>query len=92
MTLMLWRADCCGGKNARAFTTRSRFAAVTSSNKRAAGPSPVPVHGDNQGPKICLWHLEEALALADEIEDGQTGFLIERTLDEARLRQFRPIG
>jgi hypothetical protein len=25
-------------------------------------------------------HLEEALALADEIEDGQTGFLIERTL------------
>jgi hypothetical protein len=23
-------------------------------------------------------HLEEPLALADEIEDGQTGFLIER--------------
>jgi hypothetical protein len=23
-------------------------------------------------------HLEDALALADEIEDGQTGFLIER--------------
>jgi hypothetical protein len=37
-------------------------------------------------------HLEEALALADEIEDGQTGFLIERALDEARLRQFRPTG
>jgi hypothetical protein len=35
-------------------------------------------------------HLEEALALADEIEDGQTGFLIERALDEARSRQFRP--
>jgi len=31
-----------------------------------------------------------ALALADEIEDGNTGFLIERALDEARLRQFRP--
>jgi hypothetical protein len=29
-------------------------------------------------------HLEEALSLADEIEDGQTGFLIERALDEAR--------
>jgi hypothetical protein len=33
-------------------------------------------------------HLEDALALADEIEDGQTGFLIERALDEARSRQF----
>jgi len=29
-------------------------------------------------------HPEEALSLADEIEDGQTGFLIERALDEAR--------
>jgi hypothetical protein len=37
-------------------------------------------------------HLEEALALADEIEDGNTGFLIERALDDARSRQFRPIG
>ena len=37
-------------------------------------------------------HREDALALADEIEDGQTGFLIERALDEARSRQFRPIG
>jgi hypothetical protein len=36
-------------------------------------------------------HLEDALALADEIQDGQTGFLIERALDEARSRQFRPI-
>jgi hypothetical protein len=37
-------------------------------------------------------HLEEALTLADEIEDGQTGFLIERALDEARSSQFRPTG
>jgi hypothetical protein len=37
-------------------------------------------------------HLEDALALVDEIDDGQTGFLIERALDEARSRQFRPIG
>ena len=36
-------------------------------------------------------HLEDALALADEIEDGETGFLIERALDEARSRQFKPI-
>jgi hypothetical protein len=35
-------------------------------------------------------YLEEALMLADELEDGQTGFLIERALDEARSRQFRP--
>ena len=37
-------------------------------------------------------HLEEALTLAEEIEDGQTGYLIERSLDEARSRQFRPTG
>jgi hypothetical protein len=29
------------------------------------------------------------MALADEIENGQTGFLIERALDEARSRQFQ---
>jgi hypothetical protein len=39
-----------------------------------------------------IWHLEDALALADEFEDGQTGFLIERPLDQARARQFTPIG
>ena len=37
-------------------------------------------------------HLEQALALADEIGDGDTGFLIERALDEARSRQFRLAG
>jgi hypothetical protein len=37
-------------------------------------------------------HLEDALELADEIQDGQTGFLIERALDEARSRQFRLIA
>jgi hypothetical protein len=36
-------------------------------------------------------HLEDALELADEIEDSQIGFLIERVLDEARARQFTPI-
>ena len=37
-------------------------------------------------------HLEDALTLADEIQGGHTGYLIERALDEARSRQFRPIG
>jgi hypothetical protein len=37
-------------------------------------------------------HLEDALALADDIQDGQTGFLIERALDEARSQQFRLIA
>ena len=37
-------------------------------------------------------HLEDTLALADEIKDGHTGYVIERALDEARSRQFRPIG
>jgi DNA-binding ferritin-like protein len=35
-------------------------------------------------------HLEHALALADELQDATTGYLIERALDEARTRQFRP--
>src|SRR5437016_2699861 len=33
-----------------------------------------------------------ALALADELEDAQTGYLIERALDEARSRQFKPVS
>jgi hypothetical protein len=37
-------------------------------------------------------YLEDALALADEIQDGHTGYLIERALDEARSRQFRRIA
>jgi hypothetical protein len=32
------------------------------------------------------------LAIADEIEDDKTGYLIERALDEARSRQFKPSG
>jgi hypothetical protein len=32
-----------------------------------------------------------ALTLADEIGDFNTGFLIERALDEARSRKFRPV-
>jgi hypothetical protein len=35
-------------------------------------------------------YLEDALTLADEIDDGETGYLIERALDEARAKQFRP--
>jgi uncharacterized oligopeptide transporter (OPT) family protein len=31
-----------------------------------------------------------ALALADELDDGKTGYLIERALDEARAQQFKP--
>jgi hypothetical protein len=34
-------------------------------------------------------HLEDVLAIADEIEDGEAGYLIERALDAARSRLFR---
>ena len=34
-------------------------------------------------------HLEEAMAIADELEDGMTGYLIESALDEARAQCFR---
>jgi hypothetical protein len=37
-------------------------------------------------------HLEDALALADEIDDGRTEYLIERALDEARAQQFKPVA
>jgi len=35
-------------------------------------------------------HLEDALAITDELADSATGYLIERELDEARESQFRP--
>jgi hypothetical protein len=37
-------------------------------------------------------YLENALAIADEIKDGTTGYLIERALDEARSRQSKPVS
>jgi hypothetical protein len=33
-------------------------------------------------------HLEDALALADEIEDGATGYLIERALERRGRDSF----
>ena len=42
---------------------------------------------DQYGKLIRL--LEEAMALADDLEDGTTEYLIERALDEARSRLFR---
>jgi hypothetical protein len=35
-------------------------------------------------------HLEDALALAEQLDDGLTEYLIERALDEARSHQFKP--
>ena len=34
--------------------------------------------------------LEDAMAIADELQDGTTGYLIERALKEARAQQFKP--
>ena len=53
-------------------------------------------HAEKRGQLIR--HLEDDLALADEIEDGQTGFLIERALDErdhvtlGRSAESRPLS
>jgi hypothetical protein len=33
--------------------------------------------------------LEKALAIAEELREGATEYLIERALDEAQARQFR---
>src|SRR5260370_435034 len=38
-----------------------------------------------------IGHLEAALELADELNGGRTGFLIEQALDEARAQQFKPL-
>jgi hypothetical protein len=35
-------------------------------------------------------YLEEASAIGDEIGDHESGFLIERALDQARSYHFRP--
>jgi DNA-binding ferritin-like protein len=37
-------------------------------------------------------HLEHALALADELHDSLTGYLIEHALDEARTHSFKLTG
>ena len=42
---------------------------------------------DQYGKLIRL--LEEAMVLADDLNDGTTGYLIERAVDEARSRLFR---
>ena len=41
--------------------------------------------------RILTTTTEEAFALADEMQDGEIRFLIERALDEARSSQFRPV-
>jgi hypothetical protein len=34
--------------------------------------------------------LEQALFIAEELRDGTTEYLVERALDEARSRRFKP--
>src|ERR1700730_11652863 len=46
-------------------------------------------HGSGRQAGRIIRHLEDALAIADEIEDGEAGYLIERALDAARSRLFR---
>jgi hypothetical protein len=43
---------------------------------------------EERGRLIAL--LEQAMNLAEEIEDGNTAYLIGRALDEARSQLFRP--
>jgi hypothetical protein len=57
-------------------TTSGRYRSMDAAEKRGA----------------LIKLLEDALSLADEMEDGKTGYLIERALDEARSQQFRFSG
>ena len=52
--------------------------------------TPEPNVAEQRGKMIKL--LEYALMLAEDLKDGNTGYLIERALDEARSRQFTPKG
>jgi hypothetical protein len=49
---------------------------------RPLGDETMPVFEQKRDEMIE--HLEAALALADELKDSMTGYLIERALDEAR--------
>ena len=42
--------------------------------------------------RVMIEHLEAALAFADELGDGATGYLIERALDEGRSRSIGVTG
>ena len=50
--------------------------------------TPTPNIAEQRGKMIKL--LQDTVMLADDLEDGNTGYLIERALDEARSQQFRP--
>jgi hypothetical protein len=41
--------------------------------------------------QCSIRYREDARMFADEIGDGDTGYLIERTLDEARVKKFPPV-
>ena len=47
-----------------------------------------PTAAQRRGVLIKL--LEDALELADQLDDGATGYLIGRALDEARSQHFTP--
>ena len=49
---------------------------------------PPSKRADQRGKVIKL--LEDALTLAEDMDDGTTAYLIERALDEARSQQFTP--
>ncbi len=49
-----------------------------------------PEDPDKRGKMIEL--LEQALTLSEELNDGVTGYLIERSIDQARSAFFRPMG
>jgi hypothetical protein len=61
---------------------------VQQSHREPAGAFPMD-SAQKRGELIAL--LESALALAEEINDGTTSYLIERALDEARAQQFKPV-
>jgi len=80
----------CGGEHFDP-RDRGRGASWAKWNKRTRKVQQAMIDSAEKRGQI-IKHLEDALALVDELNDGPTGYLIERALDEARSRQFRPIG
>jgi len=71
--------------------TLSRFSGVARYRCEACASEMYDLTDDQMEKRgQLIRQLEEALALAEDLKDGATTYLIERALDEARAQQFRP--
>ena len=70
-------------------STCSQTSDLVETSSRSSAPAATVSRDETEirGKIIAL--LEQALTLADELNDRKTGYLVERALDEARSQRFR---